>query len=364
MLEIDGSHFSGSGAIVRQAVAFAALTGRDVHITNARARRRPPGLRRQHVRSVEAISELAGGTLAGCSEGSREIVFRPGRLAGARRYTWDIGTAGSTTMLTLAVLPVLAFADAPIEAELCGGVFQDFAPSFFHLRYVVLPLLERMGVDATVEMRRPGYVPTGGGMLRLNVRPMTGPVRPLMLEGPRRMDRVWGISLCSHLLERRVSHRMAEAAQEELAAAGYSAEIEARYDDTALQRGAALAIFADMADGTRLGADRAGALRRSAEAIGKYAALHLLEDLRTGAAVDRHAADQLIPYAALADGESRFRIPMMTEHVRASAWLAHEFLDAGVRIEDNVVIVTGAGYRGRADRLASLAANRREEMRC
>jgi RNA 3'-terminal phosphate cyclase (ATP) len=349
VLEIDGSRYSGSGTIVRQSVALAALTGQDVRIANARARRRPPGLRRQHVRAVEAISELSGGTLTGCVEGSREIVFRPSQRGVARAFTWDIGSAGSTTMLTLAVLPVLAFAGAPVEAEIIGGVFQDFAPSYFHLQHVVLPLLADIGLDATVDMRRPGYVPTGGGVLHVRVRPAAGPLRPLVIEAPTRVDKVWGIALCSHLLERRVSDRMGEAAREELAAAGYSAEIQERYDETALQRGAALAVFADMAGGTRLGADRAGALRRSAEAIGKYAARHLLEDLKSGATVDRHAADQLIPYAALAEGESSFRIPTVTEHVLASSWLVREFLGADVRIEGNVVTVRGVGVRRRAD---------------
>lgn len=363
MLEIDGSRYSGSGTIVRQSVALAALTGRDVRMANARARRRPPGLRRQHVRAVEAISELSGGTLAGCAEGSREIVFRPGQLSGARRYTWDIGSAGSTTMLTLAVLPVLAFAGAPIDAEIIGGVFQDFAPSYFHLQHVVLSMLEVMGLDATVKMRRPGYVPTGGGVLHVSVRPAVQCLRPLVLEGPKRVHRVWGIALCSHLRERHVSDRMAEAAREELATAGYSAEIQARYDETALQRGAALAVFADLAGGTRLGADRAGALRRGAEAIGKYAARHLLEDLKTGAAVDRHAADQLIPYAALAEGDSRFRIPAVTEHVLASAWLVREFLHADVRIEDDVVTVRGVGLRRPGDAGALISPEPRIETR-
>lgn len=348
VLEIDGSRFSGSGTIVRQAVAFAALTGREIHIINARTRRRRPGLRHQHIRAIEAINELVGGTLTGCVEGSRDVVFCPGPPAGARRYTWDIGSAGSTTMLTLAVLPVLAFANVPVEAELRGGVFQDFAPSFFHLRHVMLPLLERMGVAATVELRQPGYVPTGGGILQLSVEPAAGALRPLVLDEPPHVTRLWGIALSSHLEERRVSQRMADAALAELAAAGESAEIETQYEDTALQRGAALAIFAELSGGTRIGADRAGALRRSAEAIGRYVAHHLLEDLRTGAVVDRHAADQLIPYAALAEGESRFRIPVVTEHVLASAWLAQEFLDARVSIEDSVVTVRGAGYRGPA----------------
>jgi RNA 3'-terminal phosphate cyclase len=75
---------------------------------------------------------------------------------------------------------------------------------------------------------------------------------------------------------------------------------------------------------------------------------HLLKDLQTGAVVDRHTADQLIPYAALAAGESRFRIPEVTEHVLASAWFAQEFFDASVQIEEDVVTVRGAGVLARA----------------
>ena len=37
-----------------------------------------------------------------------------------------------------------------------------------------------------------------------------------------------------------------------------------------------------------------------------------MEDLQTGATLDRYAADQVIPFAALAAGESRFRIPQMS----------------------------------------------------
>ena len=42
----------------------------------------------------------------------------------------------------------------------------------------------------------------------------------------------------------------------------------------------------------RLGADRAGAPRRSAEAIGRHAARQLLAEIEGGACVDRYAADQ------------------------------------------------------------------------
>jgi RNA 3'-terminal phosphate cyclase (ATP) len=349
MIEIDGFRYSGSGTIVRQAVALAALSGRPIHIVNARVRRPNPGLRPQHIRAVEAIRELVGGTAEGLTPGSQELWFRPGRLKVERRYVWDIGTAGSTTMLGLALMPVLAFAPFTVSAELRGGLFQDFAPSVFHLQYVVAPLLERMGLKVEVRMERPGYVPSGEGVLRLTVTPPRMPLRSLTLEHAGVVQRIWGIALASHLVERNVSRRMAEAARQVLARAGYRAEIEERDDSTALQPGAALALFADLEGGVRLGADQAGALRRTAESIGRHVATQLLEDLKTGATLDRFAADQVVPFAALAEGETRFVVPAVTDHLMTSAWLVEELLGARVKIDEHLVCVSGVGFTGFAE---------------
>lgn len=345
MLIIDGSRYSGSGTIVRQAVAFSALTGRPIHVVKARAKRDKPGLRPQHLRVIEAVAELVNAGTEGVVQGSQEFVFRPGSLKTGRRYHWDIGSAGSTTMLALGILPVLAFSGSPVTVELRGGLFQDFAPSAFHLQHVLLPVLDKMGFHAEVDIKRPGYVPRGEGILSFTVKPLTGPLGAIIREETSSVTRVWGIALSSHLEERQVSRRIADTARDELAKAGYQAEIEIRNDTASLQRGAALALFAERGHTVRLGADQAGALRRSAESIGKHAAKQLLDDLATGATLDRFAADQIIPFAALATGESRFLIPTVTDHVLTSAWLAEEFLDARVDIDGQRLTINGAGFR-------------------
>jgi RNA 3'-phosphate cyclase len=353
MLTIDGSRYSGSGTIVRQAVAFSALTGQSIHVVNARAKRDKPGLRPQHIRVIEAIAELVSGHAEGLVHSSREFTFRPGILKTGRHYSWDIGSAGSTTMLGLGILPVLAFAGSEVTVELRGGLFQDFAPSAFHLQHVLLPMLRNMGFDAEVEIRRPGYVPCGDGILGLAVKPLTEPFRAIVKEEAGPVTRVWGIALASHLEERQVSRRMADTARDVLAKTGHQAEIELRHDTEALQRGAALALFADQGETVRLGADQAGALRRRAESIGKHVASQLLDDLKSGATLDRFAADQIIPFAALAEGDSRFIIPAVTDHVLTSAWLAELFLGARLRIDGQRLVIHGVGFspsRGDIDR--------------
>ncbi len=349
MITLDGSRYSGSGTIVRQAVGLAALTQQPVHVIHARSRRAKPGLQPQHMRVVQAIRELVNGRTEGVHQGSQEFRFWPGAIqAGAGPYLWDIGSAGSTTLLALAVLPLMAFAPGPIEAELRGGVFQDFAPSFFHLRHVVLPLLAKMGLEATIEMERPGYVPRGGGILRLTAWPANRCLRPLVHEATRPPERLWGIALASHLERRSVARRMAESARESLQAQGFEAAVDIREDTDALQPGAALGLFADLGGGWRLGADWAGAFGRPAEVIGKRVAAQLLEDLRSGASLDRHVADQILPFAALAEGESRFRIPAPSEHIQSNAWLVGEFLGAQVEVHGHLMSIRGVGFHRRA----------------
>lgn len=134
---------------------------------------------------------------------------------------------------------------------------------------------------------------------------------------------------------------MAEAARRELAVAGHTADVQEIDDTGALQAGAAFALFADLAGAVRLGADRAGAPRRRAEAIGVRCARQLLEVVQTGATIDRFAADQILPFAALAEGESRFRIPQLTEQIDTGAWPAEVFLGAKVEIDDRMIAIAG-----------------------
>jgi len=346
IIEIDGSSHSGSGTIVRLAVGYSALTGRCVHLYKVRAGRPRPGLAHQHLRAVQALAELTHATVKGAYLGSRQFDFIPGRFTVSGRHRFAIGSAGSATALALALLPVLAFSPQSVEVEIEGGLFQDFAPSVFHLEHVIAPLLRRMGLDVEVDMLRPGYVPKGEGILRVALEGRAGPLRPLVLERAGPVERIWGISLSSHLSARHVSRRMADAARAELATADYEAAIEEREDVSAVQAGAALALFADMEGDVRLGADRAGAPRRSAEAIGRHAAHQLLAEIEGGACVDRYAADQVVAFAAPAEGQSRLRIEQITEHVATALWLAEMFLGASGRVERFLLTIDGVGLPG------------------
>jgi RNA 3'-terminal phosphate cyclase (ATP) len=344
MIAIDGGQKSGSGTIVRCAVALAALLGEELEIKNIRAKREKPGLRAQHLGAILACKDICSGEVENAIIGSKEIKFNPRGGLKAGKYEWDIGTAGSTTMLAQTVLPLACFADNPSTFIIQGGLFQDFAPSFYHMQFVLIPILRSMGVCAELTMLRPGYVPRGGGIIELKVQPLKK-LKPISLMRQGEIRNIKGIAISSHLEERKVSHRMAQACKKALAPYGYKAEIEEVCDTTSPQEGAALAIYAETSSRNRLGADRAGSPGRSSESIGRYVAQRLMEDVSSGAAVDRYAADQLIIYSALADSISRYSVPFMTEHIETDLWLVEEILEARTSFQDNVIQIKGVGFK-------------------
>jgi len=225
MIRVDGGQKSGSGTIVRYALGLAALLGEQLQLTNIRAKRDKPGLRPQHLRAIDAVAELCGGEVEGGRVGSGEIVFRPTSALKGGYFEWDIGTAGFTTMLALTMLPVACFASRPVICRITGGLFQDFAPSAYHMQYVLLPTLLRMGLHVRLEVVRPGYVPRGGGIIEVEVSPVEDRLVSLELPEQGRVSRIEGIALSSPLKERKVSERMAAECQRVLRSMGLSASI-------------------------------------------------------------------------------------------------------------------------------------------
>jgi RNA 3'-terminal phosphate cyclase (ATP) len=197
-----------------------------------------------------------------------------------------------------------------------------------------------MGTHVELRLLRAGYVPRGAGVIELRIEPARAALAPLRLAAPGVARTVHGVAFSSHLEERRVSERMARVCEERLRAAGLACAIERVLDVGALHPGASLAAWTETSTGCLLGADRAGARRRSSEAIGRYVAESLLADLGAGASADRHASDQLVPFAALADGTSTWIAPRETEHLTTNLWLAERF-GARTRLRDGRVEVEG-----------------------
>ncbi len=332
MIEIDGSQKSGSGTILRLAVAMAAIKQKPLHITNIRQNRPKPGLKPQHLEAVLTAAKLCNAKTEGVQLESRELWFAPNGIRGGR-FEAEIGTAGSIPMLFLAILPICIFADRPVELHIQrGGTDTIHAPAVNYLRNVLLPTLRKMGVEAYLSVQKFGYYPKGNGEATLMVKP-SKVLRPLRLENFGGLQSISGVSVCTSLADRKVAERQAKAAEVHLASKGYRADIQVVNDTSNLvQKGSSLVLWAGTDSDAILGADAIGELKKTAEAVGIEAAENLFVELAFKPTVDMHLADMLIPYFAFAKGESTYLTRKVSDHLGANIWLAEEMLGARFNI--------------------------------
>lgn len=329
MIEIDGSYGEGGGAILRQALGLAAYTRRAVRICNIRAGRPRPGLAAQHLRAVEAAGAICGARVRGAGLGSTELIFEPGSIEPGTFHV-DIGTAGSTTLvLQTILLPALTY-PSEFEFRLIGGTDVTWSPPVDYLSNVTLRALRRFGVGE-IRVKRRGYYPKGGG--RVEAR-LTGGLElggPLECEQAGITKEIRGVSHASeHLRERRVAERQADAADHILTRLGYPVDIRVEYSGSA-NPGSGITLWTESEDGPSLGGSALGAKQKPADDVGRDAARALMAEMDSGGAVDRHLADQLIPFLAVAGGA--ITTSSITEHTRSNAHIAEVIVGTSIQIE-------------------------------
>jgi len=337
MLEIDGATLEGGGQMLRSACALSCLLSMPFRMSNIRAGRPKPGLQAQHLAGVLALSKICNAKTAGAELSSTSLSFSPGSVSSGD-FSFDVGTAGAVALVAQTLLPVLLFAPAPSTIVLHGGTHVPFAPTFNYFSQVLLHSLQLMGVHASATLSRYGWYPKGGGEIVLLVHPCKK-LQPLNLLGQTHVTSLAGLS-CASNLPPHVTARQADAAR----AAFPHAEIKTDLAPAA-SPGSAITLWARFEGGLCMGASSLGKPGKPAELVGTEAALALQAELASGAAVDRHLADQLMVFMALAAGASSIRTSEITQHARTNAWLIEKFTGKRVLIDavENTIELDGIG---------------------
>jgi RNA 3'-terminal phosphate cyclase (ATP) len=333
LFEIDGSQKSGSGTILRLAVALAAATSEPLHMFNIRQNRPQRGLKPQHLEAVLTAAKLCNAEVQGVTLGSKELWFKPSEVAGGNVEA-QIGTAGSIPVLLMAALPICAFAKDTVRLHVSkGGTDVSNSPTINYLRNVFLPVLKQVGLETTITVHKYGYYPKGMGEVTLIVKPPHA-LLPIRLNNFGNLRSVKGISVCTFLADREVAERQAKAADTYLSEKGYAADIQIVNDQSnPFQKGSSIALWAETDTGAIIGADAIGELKKTSEAVGREAAAKLYAELSAKPAVDVNLADMLVPYMALAEGTSSLLTTKVSDHLETNVWLAEKMLKVRFNIK-------------------------------
>ncbi len=325
MLLLDGSVGEGGGQILRSALALSVVTGRPFRLERIRAGRNRPGLLRQHLTAVRAAAEISDATLAGDTLGSQTLEFRP-RTIRHGRFRFDVGSAGSATLVLQTVLLPLWFAKEPSELELVGGTDNPGAPPFDFIATTYLPVLQSMGAHATVSLMRHGFYPRGNGEFRAWVDPVQSWTE-LDLRERGAVRAIVARAIVADLPPS-IAHRELRVVQEGLGLSDEALMTEVLPPG----QGPGNVLFVTVE------ADRITELFASfgqrgipAEEVARDACAQVRRYLDAAVPVGAHLADQLLLPLAFAKG--RFRTLPLSRHAETNRHIVETFVDCTVRIE-------------------------------
>ncbi|NIS81135.1 MAG: RNA 3'-terminal phosphate cyclase [Anaerolineales bacterium] len=328
LIEIDGSKGEGGGQILRSALALSLATGKPMRMHHIRARRPKPGLRPQHLKSVEAAAVVGQAEVDGAVIGSSEITFRPRQLQ-AGNFHFDIGTAGATGLVLQTIFLPLSLVDAPSAVTITGGTHVRWSPCFHYLHWHWMPFMRKIGYDADLYLDLAGFYPQGGGQLRAVIRPR-GSTSSLRLKKRGEVLRVRGLSAISNL-PLHIAKRQREQTLRRLRGFDYSVQVD--ISELPSRTKGTLLILLVECEGGQACYFGLGERGKPAERVADEAVNQLLAFQESDGVIDEYLADQLLLPLAVLTGASEFRTSKVTGHLVTNAEVIRAFTAAQIMIE-------------------------------
>ena len=323
MITLDGSVGEGGGQILRTALSLSIITGQAFAIENVRARRARPGLQRQHLAAVNAAAAICSAQVSGAGIHSQTLHFRPQRVTPGN-YSFDIGSAGSTTLVLQTILPPLMIADTHSSVLIEGGTHNPMAPPFEFLDRVFLPLICRMGPQVQAKLESCGFYPAGGGRIRITIEPQK-PLQPLTLHDRGALKACSATAIIANLPQQ-IAERELAILMRELALTPNQVRIE-----NVPARSPANVLFVEVQHEniTELFVEL-GERGVRAETVASRLSANVQRYLKGSAPVDEHLADQLLLPLSLAGGGS-FITSLISGHTRTNIEVIQRFLPVEIR---------------------------------
>lgn len=336
MIEIPGDYLEGGGQILRTACALSCITKKPIRVFNIRQKRTKPGLKAQHLYTLNALAHLFKAKTQGLELGSKEIIFIPSvDFTTEQSLEIDLKTAGAIGLALQPLLLALAFKGKGITLHLKGGTCGLGAVPVDYYPEVIFPLLARSGLKAELEIIKRGYYPKGGGEVKVRIEPIREPEKILLTE-PGKIISIKGKSIASSsLAQRKVAERQAEKAEEILKQRfSLPIKIETEYAQT-YSTGSEVNIMAHTQNQCILWADSRGERKKLAEEVGREAAEKLIKEIELGAALDFHLADNLIPWLSLLRGA--IKTSSVSLHTQTNIWVCELFWGKIFTVKDSTI---------------------------
>ncbi|PKF33232.1 RNA 3'-terminal phosphate cyclase [Acinetobacter proteolyticus] len=321
-IQIDGSQGEGGGQILRTALALSMITGQAFELINIRAGRKKPGLMRQHLVCVEASLQISQAYVEGAELHSQRLYFAPQHVQSGK-YQFQIGSAGSTTLVLQTLLPALLLQNQASNLTISGGTHNPLAPTADFIEHCFLPALEKLGIEVEFKLNKAGFFPIGAGEIQIKIQPWQHRNKLNLLDrGTLQSTEAFAAVL--NLSEE------AQIAQRELATLNKRLKLDTQqqFHLNGISQGNTMYVKVAYTHHFQL-FTALGEMRKSAEQIANHLAEQVKQYIESNAAVDEYLADQLLLPLALGHG-GEFTAQCISEHTRTQAAMIEKFIDCEI----------------------------------
>lgn len=319
IVRIDGSQGEGGGQMLRSALTLSMQTGRPFTIENIRAKRKKPGLMRQHLTAVKAAARISSAQVEGADLGAQELKFSPSEV-NSGEYHFAVGTAGSTTLILQTILLPLCLADKPSIVVLEGGTHNAFAPPFDFMERVFAPIINRMGARINMILEKPGFYPAGGGRVKVEISPVDK-LNPISILDRGELKNQKTIAIVNNLADH-IAERELKKVQQKLNLK--TSQLVHKSMTSGEGPGNILFVELEYENVTEI-MTGFGEHRKAAEVIAGEVCDTVIQYLKDKVPVGEYLSDQLLLPMCLA-GKGAFRTNVRSTHFTTNCGIIKEFL--------------------------------------
>ncbi|KAL1929949.1 hypothetical protein VTP01DRAFT_1103 [Rhizomucor pusillus] len=273
---------------LRQRLVLATLSGKYVRIDKIRSDDENPGIREYEANFLRLLERVTNGSTIEISYTGTSILYKPGSIEGGR-VEHDCGTERSIAYYLEPMIALAPFSKKPFVLNLKGITTDHIDNSVDIIRTVLLPQLEKFGIEENVELKitKRGAPPLGGGEVIFNCCSVRQ-LKPVQFTDEGRIKRIRGIAYCTRVSPQ-TANRLAESARSVLNR--YIPDVYVYTDvykgaESGKSPGFALSLVAESTTGALLSAEKAAQPGDAAEDVGLAAAKMLLREISKGGCVD------------------------------------------------------------------------------
>jgi len=203
-----------------------------------------------------------------------------------------------------------------LKLSIIGGTDVPWSPTVDYTRHVFAEAFSRIGINFTLETKRRGYYPKGGGLVETQIQPCKN-LNPIsLLQRSTASARL----LCAYSqIPKEAIEKETGIAKDILAKNGFDCNVTIK-EENSLDKGCSM-LISSHDSGSVTGSD--GIYHKSLNGLGESVAKKFIE---SNLGVDLNLSDMLVVPLSLIKETSVFRVKQITKHLETNLFVASKMI--------------------------------------